>query len=163
MPQIAREAGKFQEKLVEMLASIGDALPRFQIYQIIFHNHERLLSALSDVYLDVIQFCVKAKEFFSSARGRLSTYSRNSYFKYLTIQQSRYQLYAEECGDLFNGTSIATCFNSASIRRGSTERQKLHTCSSLPAGAKWNWPTENYNCATRNSTSDTGFSSCYGA
>jgi hypothetical protein len=72
---IAREAGKFQEKLVDMFASIGDALPRFHIYQIIFRNHERLLGAISDAYLDVIQFCVKAKEFFSSARGRLSTYS----------------------------------------------------------------------------------------
>jgi hypothetical protein len=58
-----------------MFASIGDALPRFHIYQIIFRNHERLLGAISDAYLDVIQFCVKAKEFFSSARGRLSTYS----------------------------------------------------------------------------------------
>ncbi|KAF2679822.1 hypothetical protein K458DRAFT_313422 [Lentithecium fluviatile CBS 122367] len=66
--QIVSEAGKFQEKMVDMLAQIGDVLPRFGIFQRLFSNHERLLAALAEVYLDVLQFCVRAKDFFVHAR-----------------------------------------------------------------------------------------------
>ncbi|KAF2279072.1 uncharacterized protein EI97DRAFT_484903 [Westerdykella ornata] len=66
--KIAGETGRFQEKIVDMLASIGDALPRFQIYEILFRNHERLLKAISTAYLDVLRFCVKAKQFFGHGK-----------------------------------------------------------------------------------------------
>jgi hypothetical protein len=72
--QIAGEAGKFQENTVEMLAQIGDALPRFQIYQTLFRNHERLLVALADVFLDVLNFCVLTKDFFTQAKKSLSKF-----------------------------------------------------------------------------------------
>ncbi|KAF2786863.1 hypothetical protein K505DRAFT_258984 [Melanomma pulvis-pyrius CBS 109.77] len=61
---IALEAGKFQEKIVDMFARIGDALPRFRIYQSLFRKHERLLRALSAAYLDILKFCIMAKDFF---------------------------------------------------------------------------------------------------
>lgn len=47
-----------------MLARIGDALPQFRIYGTLFANHEPLLVALSSAYLDVLSFCIKAKELF---------------------------------------------------------------------------------------------------
>ncbi|KAH8707014.1 hypothetical protein GQ44DRAFT_818027 [Phaeosphaeriaceae sp. PMI808] len=65
---IASEAGKFQEKIVEMFAQIGDLLPRFHIYQALFTNHERLLVALSVAYLDVLRFCVRTKDFFKRTK-----------------------------------------------------------------------------------------------
>ncbi|KAH7397433.1 hypothetical protein BKA66DRAFT_241811 [Pyrenochaeta sp. MPI-SDFR-AT-0127] len=65
---IAGEAGKFQESLTDMLAQIGDVLPRFRIYQILFSNHERLLVALSSAFLDVLGFCITTKEFFTRAK-----------------------------------------------------------------------------------------------
>ncbi len=65
---MAAEAAKFQESLVDMLAQIGDVLPRFRIYERLFKNHERLLVALSAAYLDVLQFCVDSKDFFLKAR-----------------------------------------------------------------------------------------------
>jgi hypothetical protein len=70
--QIAGEAGKFQERLTDMLAQIGDVLPRFHIYQIVFRNHEKLLLALSDAFLDVLNFCVITKDFFAASRKSLS-------------------------------------------------------------------------------------------
>ncbi|KAH7372281.1 hypothetical protein BKA66DRAFT_551263 [Pyrenochaeta sp. MPI-SDFR-AT-0127] len=69
---IASEAGKFQENIVEMLAQIGDILPRFRIYQVLFKKEERLLVALTDVFLDVLNFCVLAKNFFTQAKKSLS-------------------------------------------------------------------------------------------
>ena len=47
-----------------MFASIGDVLPRFQVYEKLFHNHERLIHALSVAYVDVIVFCSDAKAVF---------------------------------------------------------------------------------------------------
>jgi hypothetical protein len=55
-----------------MLAQIGDVLPRFHIYQIVFRNHEKLLLALSDAFLDVLNFCVITKGFFAASRKSLS-------------------------------------------------------------------------------------------
>ncbi|KAF2825246.1 hypothetical protein CC86DRAFT_407469 [Ophiobolus disseminans] len=65
---IAGEAGKFQDRLVDMLAQIGDVLPRFRIYGSIYRDHERLLVALSKGYLDILKFCVHVKEFFLNAK-----------------------------------------------------------------------------------------------
>lgn len=47
-----------------MFARIGDVLPRFQIYEKLFPNHERLTHALSVAYVDVIVFCSDAKGVF---------------------------------------------------------------------------------------------------
>ncbi|KAF1829093.1 hypothetical protein BDW02DRAFT_602854 [Decorospora gaudefroyi] len=68
---IAGEAEKFQERLTDMLAQIGDVLPRFRIYQTMFRNHERLLVALSDAFLDVLRFCVLTKDFFTKSKRSL--------------------------------------------------------------------------------------------
>jgi hypothetical protein len=56
-----------------MLSRIGDALPRFQIYQVLFRNHERLLAALSKAYLDIISFCVQLKNFLLGAKKKSRT------------------------------------------------------------------------------------------
>jgi hypothetical protein len=53
---------------VDMLSQIGDVLPRFRIYETLFKNHERLLVALSAVYLDVLRFCIASKDLFVKAR-----------------------------------------------------------------------------------------------
>jgi hypothetical protein len=47
-----------------MFTRIGDILPRCQVYQSLFPNHERLLQAISMAYLDVIEFCMDAKATF---------------------------------------------------------------------------------------------------
>jgi hypothetical protein len=59
-----------------MLAQIGDVLPRFRIYERLFKNHERLLVALSAVYLDVLRFCIASKDLFVKARRSKSKYHR---------------------------------------------------------------------------------------
>jgi hypothetical protein len=41
---------------VDMLAKIGDVLPRFRIYEALFRNYERLLVALSSAFLDLLRF-----------------------------------------------------------------------------------------------------------
>jgi hypothetical protein len=69
---IAAEAASFQEKLADCLAQIGDVLPRFRVYEVIFKNHERLLVALSAAYLDVLNFCVATKDFFFKSRRSVS-------------------------------------------------------------------------------------------
>lgn len=55
-----------------MLGRIGDVLPRFRIYEQIYPDHERLRVALSKAYLDVLEFCVRVKDFFLDARRSLS-------------------------------------------------------------------------------------------
>ncbi|KAJ4358816.1 hypothetical protein N0V95_002738 [Ascochyta clinopodiicola] len=70
-PLIVANAASFQEKLVETLAQIGDILPRFRVYEILFNNHERVLVALSAVYLDLLRFCVVTKNFFAKERKSL--------------------------------------------------------------------------------------------
>lgn len=47
-----------------MFARIGDVLPRFQVYEKLFPDHERLLHALSLAYVDIIEFCSDAKVVF---------------------------------------------------------------------------------------------------
>ena len=50
-----------------MLARIGEALPRCQMYERLFATHEKVLAALSNVYVDVLNFCVEAKDVFLAA------------------------------------------------------------------------------------------------
>jgi hypothetical protein len=55
-----------------MLAQIGDVLPRFRIYERLYHDHERLLVALSRAWLDIIHFCTRTKDFFLNANRSMS-------------------------------------------------------------------------------------------
>lgn len=71
--QIAGEAGRFQEKIVDMLGQIGDVLPRYRIYEVLYSKHARLLSALSEAYLDVLRFCTQVKSHFKRAKKSLGT------------------------------------------------------------------------------------------
>lgn len=65
-----QEFRKYFEKLIEMFASIGDVLPRFQIYEKLFGNHVRLVESLSVVYLDIMRFCIDAKRIFRRSSAR---------------------------------------------------------------------------------------------
>ena len=76
MLEIAREFGKYFEKLVDMLARIGDVLPRFHVYEELFPSHERLTHALSVTYVDIIVFCSDTKAVFR--RGQRASLTRLS-------------------------------------------------------------------------------------
>lgn len=71
--KIAREFGKYFEKLVDMFARIGDVLPRFQVYEKLFPGHQRLTYALSMAYVDIIVFCSDAKAVFRRGRASLTS------------------------------------------------------------------------------------------
>jgi len=70
--KIAQDYAKYLDKLVEMFSRIGDVLPRFRVYELLFPNHERLRQALSDAYLDIISFCIDVKNVFSKASNSSS-------------------------------------------------------------------------------------------
>ena len=57
LSQLARDFGKYFDKLLDMFTQIGDVLPRFQIFERLFGRHELVVEALSDVYVDIINFC----------------------------------------------------------------------------------------------------------
>lgn len=65
---MASEFERYYGKLVDMLARIGDVLPRFSTYARLYSNHENLLEALAVVYLDVISFCMDARKVFEQGR-----------------------------------------------------------------------------------------------
>ncbi|KAL9035547.1 MAG: hypothetical protein Q9180_004806, partial [Flavoplaca navasiana] len=65
---LAREFAKFFERFVDMFATIGDLLPRFRVYESLFPSHERLVQALSTVYVDILTFCSEAKSIFRRER-----------------------------------------------------------------------------------------------
>jgi hypothetical protein len=58
-----------------MLAQIGDALPQFRIYEQLFRSHALLTQALSEAYLDILQFCTLVKDFFTKAKRAPREYS----------------------------------------------------------------------------------------
>lgn len=66
--QLAREFGKYYDKLVDMFNCIGDILPRFQSYEKLFPSHVRLVEALSVIYVDILRFCHDAKLVFRRAK-----------------------------------------------------------------------------------------------
>ena len=73
---LAREFGKYFDRIVEMLARIGDVLPRFRLYEEMYPNHERLIQTLSATYVDIIAFCTKSKAVFHHGqRSRLTNLS----------------------------------------------------------------------------------------
>ena len=45
--KIAHEYNKYFDKLAQMLARIGDVLPRFRNYERLFPNHQQLLHSIS--------------------------------------------------------------------------------------------------------------------
>lgn len=65
---LAREFGKYFERIVDMFARIGDLLPRFRVYENLFPSHERLVQALSITYVDILTFCTEAKAVFRRER-----------------------------------------------------------------------------------------------
>ncbi|KAF2495524.1 hypothetical protein BU16DRAFT_610481 [Lophium mytilinum] len=67
--QYASDFGKYYEKIVDILARIGDVLPRFRIYERLFPDHTRLVLALADAYLDIIKFCTDAKAVFTAGKN----------------------------------------------------------------------------------------------
>ena len=69
--KLAKVFGKYFEKLVDMLARIGDILPRFRLYEVLFSSYEQLVQALSASYFEILRFCVEAKAVFR--RGKKSS------------------------------------------------------------------------------------------
>jgi hypothetical protein len=65
--QLASEFGNYFDKLLQMFARISDTLPRLQDYEMLFPKHERLIHALSVVYVDILRFCADAKAVFHRA------------------------------------------------------------------------------------------------
>lgn len=51
-----------------MFEQIGDVIPRFQAYEILFSSSPRLMQSLSNAYLDVLKFCTYAKAAFQNAK-----------------------------------------------------------------------------------------------
>lgn len=45
-----------------MFERIGDALPRFNVVERLFAEHDAVLAALSNAYVDILRFCIKAKD-----------------------------------------------------------------------------------------------------
>ncbi|KAL9113656.1 MAG: hypothetical protein Q9187_007585 [Circinaria calcarea] len=73
---LASEFHKYFERLVDMFVRIGDVLPQFREYEKLFPSHERLVQALSKVYLDILEFCTDAKAVFRKGkRPFMSTFS----------------------------------------------------------------------------------------
>lgn len=58
-----------------MFAQIGDALPRFREYEMLFPGHERLRQTLCNAYLIILEFCTDTKSVFVDARKKPSMYS----------------------------------------------------------------------------------------
>ena len=81
--QIAKEFEKYFEKLIDMLTRIGDVLPRCRVYQSLFSSHERLLQAISLAYLDIIYFCMDAKETFRKLKKSTTSRCLNFFPRFL--------------------------------------------------------------------------------
>ncbi|KUJ17699.1 uncharacterized protein LY89DRAFT_733531 [Mollisia scopiformis] len=67
---IAREYEDYFSKLMKMLQQIGDALPRFQVYEELFRNHESFQRTLCAMYSELISFLCSAKKVFSNSSFR---------------------------------------------------------------------------------------------
>ncbi|KAI9660756.1 MAG: hypothetical protein M1831_003448 [Alyxoria varia] len=57
------------EAIVDMLNAIGDPLPRFRSYEVLFPDDFRLMNQLTDNYLNVLKFCGEVKNEFTTSRG----------------------------------------------------------------------------------------------
>ncbi|PMD18939.1 hypothetical protein NA56DRAFT_576182, partial [Hyaloscypha hepaticicola] len=67
---LARNHGKFYDRITDTFERIGDLLPRFRDYQRIFNGrkHQRLTEALSTTYLDIIIICTEFRGFLRAQR-----------------------------------------------------------------------------------------------
>ena len=61
-----------------MFARIGDILPRLRDYERLFGSHERLVQAISMLYVDILEFCADVKSLFRAHRLPSST-TNNSF------------------------------------------------------------------------------------
>ncbi|KAE8442960.1 hypothetical protein EG329_002498 [Mollisiaceae sp. DMI_Dod_QoI] len=93
---VAAEAqSKFYAKIVDVLARVGDILPRFRDYERIYNpqKHARLTQALSNTYLDIITLCTEFRKAIrdhrvSTVRRLLKPLSLNQQFD-ATIEKFR--------------------------------------------------------------------------
>ena len=51
-----------------MFTYIAGAVPRFQQYEKLFPDNRSLVEAMSNVYLHIIEFCMKAKDVFKGPK-----------------------------------------------------------------------------------------------
>ena len=52
-----------------MLSKIGEILPRCRDYEKLFAHHRRMHLAITDIYLDVLNFCTEVKAIFRKAKS----------------------------------------------------------------------------------------------
>ncbi|KAF2401895.1 hypothetical protein EJ06DRAFT_366716 [Trichodelitschia bisporula] len=64
----AQQYEKYYDKIVDMYARIGDNLPRFLVYEHLFRSHNRVLTALTEAYLDIIRFSTEAIKIFQDSK-----------------------------------------------------------------------------------------------
>jgi hypothetical protein len=152
--QLARGFGRYFEKLVDMFSRIGEVLPRFRVYERLFPEHERLLAALTKSYLDIIIFCLDAKEIFGRAKRSSVTWAvagkvlwRNFEQKFSTEyldQFTRHQkLVEKEAGlshmiEAKNARELAEANQVAQVKsmRDTRRRQLLSALSALDYAAQ---------------------------
>jgi hypothetical protein len=60
-----------------MFAQIGNVLPVFSAYERLYRGHQALMHPLSLVFLDIIKFCISAKEVFRKGKRRMSSFHLN--------------------------------------------------------------------------------------
>lgn len=54
--------------LIDMFEHIGDVLPRFETYEALFSSNPWLMQSLSNVYLNILEFCTSVKTAFKKER-----------------------------------------------------------------------------------------------
>jgi hypothetical protein len=137
-----------------MFSRIGDVLPRFRVYERLFPEHERLLAALTKSYLDIIIFCVDAKDIFGRAKRSSVTWAvagkviwgnfeKKFSTEYLDQFTRHQKLVEKEAGlshmiEAKNARELAEAnqLEQAKSRRDSKRRQLLSALSTLDYAAQ---------------------------
>ncbi|CZR70190.1 uncharacterized protein PAC_20091 [Phialocephala subalpina] len=74
---LSKKFNKVFDSIVDVLERIGYVLPRFRTYQRIFGHHQRIITALSVAYLDIITFCGEIKVFIRGIqKSRLKSWAQ---------------------------------------------------------------------------------------
>ncbi|KAF8856188.1 hypothetical protein BDZ45DRAFT_482027 [Acephala macrosclerotiorum] len=74
---LSKKFNKVFDSIVNVLERIGYVLPRFRTYQRIFGHHQRIITALSVAYLDIITFCGEIKVFIRGIqKSRLKSWAQ---------------------------------------------------------------------------------------
>ncbi|PGH23481.1 hypothetical protein AJ80_02435 [Polytolypa hystricis UAMH7299] len=68
--QAAQQFSAYFVKLLEMLEHIGDVLPRYGTYSVLFSKREPLQNALCSTYLQIITFCMDARRILAKRKRR---------------------------------------------------------------------------------------------